>query len=187
MSEPHVKGVAIRGILSGVDRLCPPGTVDKMLGLLPPELANKVKHQGFVSAGWYPLSDYRAILDAVMQASGGGIDIIRQISRQATRDDFRGIYRLLTFVLSPEFVIKRAGGVFSRYYDTGTLTIPVARDGYVEANFRSCVGFNHVMWQDATAGAMAILEVCGAKDLRVTAVRGGGDGDVDYDLVAEWR
>src|SRR5438874_9994980 len=102
MSAPNIKGTAIRGIVSGVDQLCPPGTIDKMLPMLAPPLAKAVKHRSFVSAGWYPLTEYRALLEAVMVATGGGVDIIRQIARQATRDDFRGIYRLLTFVLSPE-------------------------------------------------------------------------------------
>jgi len=97
VSAPNIKGTAIRGILNGVDQLCAPGTIDEMLPMLSPAMAKAVRHRSFVSAGWYPLTDYRALLEAVMVATGGGVELIRQIARQATRDDFRGIYRLLTF------------------------------------------------------------------------------------------
>jgi hypothetical protein len=33
----------------------------------------------------------------------------------------------------------------------------------------------------------AVLEACGAKSVRVTAARGGGDGDEELDMIAEWR
>jgi len=44
-----------------------------------------------------------------------------------------------------------------------------------------------VLWADLHAGSAAVLEVCGAKDLKYTIVRGGGDGDEDCDVVGEWR
>jgi hypothetical protein len=187
MSGPQAKGVAFRGIVEAVKRICPPGTVDKMLPLLPSQVAPAVEHDGFLAAGWYPLPHYRAIFEAVMRATGRGLDLVAELSREATKQDFRGIYRVLTFIISPEFLMRRAGGLFNRYYDTGALIVPVAKHGYAEAQYRGCVGFDRVLWEDALAGSGAILEVCGAKDLEVTRLRGGGDGDVDMDVVARWK
>jgi hypothetical protein len=187
VSAPQVKGTAIRGIISAIDRICPPGTRKKMVALLPDQIAPAVEHESFVAAGWYPLAHMRTIFGAAMQATGRELDLVRALSREATIDDFRGIYRLLTFVLSPEFLMRRAPGLFGRYYDTGTLAVKVARPGYCEAAYRGCAGFDRVLWEDALAGSAAILEVCGAKEITVTRVRGGDDGDVDCDAVAEWR
>ena len=112
---------------------------------------------------------------------------MRELSREATRDDFRGIYRLLTFVLSPEFLMRRSPGIFGRYYDTGTLVVPEARAGRCRAIYSGCEGFDRVLWEDVIAGSSAILEVCGAKEIRATRVRGGGDGDTELEVLAEWR
>jgi hypothetical protein len=185
--EPQVKGTAIRGLIAAVDRVCPPGTRQKMIAHLPDQIAPAVEHESFLAAGWYPLAHMRALFGAVMQATGRDLDVVRELSREATRDDFRGIYRLLTFVLSPEFIMRRGPNIFGRYYDTGSLTVPVARSGYVEAQYRGGVGFDRVLWADLHAGSAAVLEVCGAKDLKYTIVRGGGDGDEDCDVVGEWR
>lgn len=185
--EPQVKGTAIRGILAAMDRICPRGTRQKVIALLPAQIAPAVEHESFLAAGWYPLAHMRALFGAVMQATGRDLDVVRELSRDATRDDFRGIYRLLTFVLSPEFLMRRGPGIFGRYYDSGTLTVPVARNGYCEAQYRGCAGFDHVLWTDLHAGSAAVLEVCGAKDLKYRVVRGGGDGDEDCDIVGEWR
>jgi hypothetical protein len=187
MSEPHVKGLAVRGTIDAIRRICPPGTIDKMLSILPTQIAPAVEHESFIAAGWYPLPHYRAIFGAAMEATGRGLDLVAELSRSATMQDFRGIYRLLTFVLSPEFLMRRSPTLFGRYYDTGTLTVPVARSGYCEARYRGCVGFDRVLWEDVISGSTAILEACGAKDIKHTRVRGGGDGDHELDVVAEWR
>lgn len=184
---PQAKGVAVRGILAAIERRCPPGTRRKMLALLPPQVAPAVEHDGFISAGWYPLAHYRAIFEAAMRATGRGTDLVHELSRDATRDDFRGVYRLLAAVLSPEFFLRRAPGLFNRYYDTGALAVPAARHGYVEARWTGCRDFDRVLWVDVLAGALGILEACGAKEAGFRVVRGGGDGDDECDAVGEWR
>jgi hypothetical protein len=185
--EPQIKGTAIRGVLRSVERLCPPGTIGKMVALLPQPIAPAVEHRSFISAGWYPLAHCRAIFGAAMQATGRDIELVRELSREAIKDDFRGIYRLLTFVLSPEYLMRRSPGIFSRYYDTGSLTVPVARHGYCEAQYRGCVGFDRVLWADIIAGSASVIEVCGAKTLHFDIVRGGDDGDEELDLIGEWH
>ncbi len=184
--EPQIKGTAIRGTLRAIERLCPRGTLGKMLPLLPAQVAPAVEHDAFISAGWYPLAHIRAIFGAAMTATSRDLELVRAISRDSTLDDFRGIYRLLTFVLSPEFIMRRGPGIFGRYYDTGSLEV-VARAGYAEAHYRGCAGFDHVLWADVLAGSGAVLEACGARDLKFDVVRGGGDGDVDCDVVCRWR
>ena len=185
--EPQIKGTAIRGTLMAVERVCPPGTLRKMVALLPAQIAPAVEHGAFISAGWYPLAHCRAIFGAAMAATGRDLELVRALSREATREDFRGIYRLLTFVLSPEYLMHRSQGLFSRYYDTGSLVVPVARHGYCEAHYQGCVGFDRVLWADVIAGSAAVLEICGAKDLTFEIVRGGGDGDEECYAKSEWR
>jgi hypothetical protein len=183
---PHIKGVAIRGALMAIDRRCPPGTRQKMVARLADPIAPAVEHESFLAAGWYPLVYLREIYGAALAVTGRELDLVRELSREATLEDFRGIYRFLTFVLSPEFLIRRAPGLFSRYYDTGSLSVPEARPGHCRAVFIGCRDFDLVLWEDVIAGACAILEACGAKDIRTTRVRGGDDGDTELELIGEW-
>ena len=65
--------------------------------------------------------------------------------------------------------------------------MPDAKSGRCRAVYSGCVGFDRILWEDIIAGSAAVLEVCGAKDVQLTRVRGGGDGDTELDIIAEWR
>ena len=188
MPEPQVKGLAFRSFVGAVKRLHGAPVVEKMLPYLPVDVATAVRGDRFITSSWYPLSQYRALHMALARATGGKPpELARAIGRDATMDDFRGIYRVLTAVLSPEFLIRRVPLLWNRYYDIGTVTVPAARKGYCEANFRGCVGFDRALWEDAVGGAVGILEVCGAQDVRVDIRAGGGDGDDFLEGACSWR
>jgi hypothetical protein len=177
--EPQVKGLAFRGILNAVERLHGASALEAVKRLLPPTL--------LVSGNWYPIDQYKQLLAAALQVVGPGPTAIRTVSREATLDDFRGIYRVLTFVLSPEFLMKRAPGLFNRYYDTGKLAILEARDGLVRARYTECAAFNRLMWEDVVGGSVGVLEACGARDIQLHVLDGGGDGDAHLSLDATWK
>jgi hypothetical protein len=186
MGQPNVKGTVMRGMIASIERICPKATVDDMVLLLGEPLGNQLKHRAFIASGWYPVRDFRALLGAAMKVTGRDVELIEVLARDAALHEFRGLFRLITFALSPDFLMRRTAGMFSRYYDTGTLTVPIAKKGYAEARYRGFAGFDRVLWNELIAGCRAILEVCGARDIRGRLVRGGGDGDVDLDLVVEW-
>jgi hypothetical protein len=173
-------------LIAGLARLEGPEAVAKMIPLLPAELGRAVKLNSFLSGGWYPIEDYRLLHAAMQKVTGRGPDISYQVGKDATLEDFRGIYRILTFVLSPEFLMKRSGPLFNRYYDTGKLTILEAKRGMGRAHFTGCTGFNRALWEDTIGGTMGILEACGAKDVAWNRLEGGGDGDDHLLLTATW-
>jgi hypothetical protein len=181
VDEPQVKGLAFKGILNALQRMHGPHAVERVREQLP-SVARLI-----VSGNWYPISTYKRLLSTVVETLGGAPAAIRAVSREATLDDFRGIYRVLTFVLSPESLMKRAPGVFNRYYDTGTLAILDARDGMVRAQYSGCTGFDHLMWEDVTGGSVAILEACGARDIQVRTLSGGTDKDDHLLIDATWK
>ena len=186
MSEPQVKGIAFKGILAALERLHGKPTLEAVKHELPPGVARLIEYRAIVTGNWYPLSQYALMFEAVKKVLKRGPDVARELSREATLDDFRGIYRILTFVLSPEFLMKRAPGIWSRYYDSGRIEVLDARDGYAIAKWSDCRGFNRTLWEDAFGGAQAILEACGARDVRWTVLAGGDDGDERAEIMAHW-
>jgi hypothetical protein len=185
--EPQVKGIAFRSLLSAVPRVCGPTVIEQTLPLLPDLVSRAIRHHGFLTGGWYPLAHYRALHGAIGRVDGRGYELARVLGRDATLDDFRGVYRVLTFVLSPEFLMRRAPGLFNRYYDTGSLSVPIARRGYAEANFHGCTGFDRTLWEVVIGGAIAGLEACGARDVQVEIRAGGGDGEDFLRGTCTWR
>jgi hypothetical protein len=152
---------------------------------LPAALGRALERDAMITGNWYPLSDLRALNHAMMQALGRGPEFARELSRQSTHDDFRGIYRVFTFVLSPEFLMRRTPGLWKRYFDSGDVVVE-ARANFAEARFAHCDGFDRVMWQGVVGGAEAVLEACGAKQITMTITSGGGDED-HMTMTATWH
>jgi hypothetical protein len=180
-AKPQVKGLAFLGILKAAERLHGAPVLEAIKKELPAPLTGLL-----VTGNWYPIDLYRELLTVTSKVLGHGPAAIRAVSREATLQDFRGIYRVLTFVLSPEFLMKRAPGMFNRYYDTGKLEILEARDGLVRAQYTECAGFNRLMWEDVIGGSAGVLEACGGRDIQVHIARGGSDDDAHLQIDATW-
>jgi hypothetical protein len=182
---PCIKGLAFRGMFGSLQRMKGDDAVRRAVELLPPELARTARADLFVTQNWYALSDYALVLRAMM-SSGGDVELVRALSRESVLHDFRGIYRILTFVVSPEFVMKRGPLLFSRYYDTGKLVVE-ASTGLAVCRYSGCTGFDHILWIDTLSGSQAVLEACGAKQAGTQIVEGGRDGDDSCTAHFTWR
>jgi hypothetical protein len=185
-ATPRAKGLAFRGMLGSLKRLKGDEGFRKLLDLLPPELARTAKADLFVTQTWYPLGDYLHLLHAIAQLGGGDLALVQALSREATLNDFRGVYRILTFVMSPQFLMKRGPALFNRYFDTGTLVVEAEPHRGV-ARYHGCAGFNHLLWNDVMYGGSAVLEACGAKDQKFKMIEGGKDGDDFCTVQFTWR
>jgi hypothetical protein len=186
--QPRVKGITFRGLVGSIRRTLGEPTLERVLARLPPELAKTIRSQdGYISNVWYPLADYRALHAAVRSVTGKGPELARELSRQATLDDFRGFYRVLLSVLSPEFLLRRSPLLFSRFFDTGKMEVTRAETGRADAYFSGCVGFDRNIWEDAIGGCVAVLELCGAKDVQIRVDDGGEDGDEKLLGIATWH
>jgi hypothetical protein len=182
--SPRAKGINFRSFIGACRRLLGPEAIDEMAALLPAELGKQVQLDNFVTGNWYPLADFRALHVAAQTLSQRGLELACAIGRESAAQDFRGIYRVLTFVLSPEFLIKRTPAIWMRYYDVGEVTME-ASSGSARALFSGATGFDRVLWQDVIGGCTGVLEVCGAKNVKMTIEGGGGDED-HLALTASW-
>ena len=180
----QVKGNSFRGFIAALRRLHGEATAEKVIALLPVELGRRIQRDNIVTGHWYPLEELRLVQQAMMRVVGRGSEVIRAIARESTLEDFRGLYQVLTFMLTPQFIIKRTPGIWRRYYDGGIVSV-TARQGAGEASFKACSGFDEAMWQGVIGGTSGVLEACGAKGLAIE-ILDGGVGD-HMTIRATWR
>ena len=180
----QVKGNSFRGFIAALRRQHGEATVEKVLALLPVELGRRLQRDNIVTGHWYPLEELRLVQQAMMRVVGRGSEVIRAIARESTLEDFRGLYQVLTFMLTPQFIIKRTPGIWKRYYDGGVVSVS-AQPGLGEARFSACTGFDEAMWQGVIGGTSGVLEACGAKGLTIAIVDGGIDDHMT--IKATWR
>jgi hypothetical protein len=180
----QVKGNSFRGFIAALRRQHGEATADKVIALLPVELGRRMQRDNIVTGHWYPLAELQLVQQAMMRVVGRGPEVIREIARESTLEDFRGLYQVLTFMLTPQFIIKRTPGIWKRYYDGGVVSVS-AQPGSGEARFSACVGFDEAMWQGVIGGTSGVLEACGAKGLAIE-ILDGGSGD-HMAIRATWR
>ena len=124
----QVKGNSFRGFIAALRRLHGEATAQKVIALLPVELGRRIQRDNIVTGHWYPLEELRLVQQAMMRVVGRGSEIIRAIARESTLEDFRGLYQVLTFMLTPQFIIKRTPGIWRRYYDGGIVSVTARQE-----------------------------------------------------------
>jgi hypothetical protein len=184
--EPMTRGVPILSFLGALRTIAGYDAVNRMMGLLPPELRDAIGHRRLVSKDWYPLAWYRVMHAAAQEATGRGRELAKLIGRETTRADFSGVNRVFVLVMSPQALIAKAPRVFEQYYTRGSVTTPVRRAGYTLLEWRGCEGFDHNMWDDMLGSVEALLELAGGRNAHVEVLAGGRDNDDDADMELTW-
>jgi hypothetical protein len=185
--EPRVKGVAFRTIDRCFLELFGAAAHVKAHGLMQRDVCEAYRYGTLLPASWYPISWYRDIFGAFRGATGLGPELPRRIGALAVRHDMSGVHkRLLAWLTSPETLLGLSQRVFNTYYDTGKVEILESRSGFVRMRASKCTGWDLNMWSELAGSSHALLEVAGARQVRVRGVFGGHDGDDQHTLEATW-
>lgn len=185
-TETTLKGVNYRSFMKAFETLRGKESVDAMLADLPDELGDGLRYGRLVASGWYPVAWYRQMHASAQRVTGAGPELARAIGRQSRIEDFRGVYRLLAFVLSPEVLVAKGAMIYRLYDSMGLVDIQEARAGMLRVRYHQCVGYDANIWESSLGGTVGILESCGAVALRVQIVEGGRDGDDAMIFEARW-
>jgi hypothetical protein len=185
--EPKVKGVAFRTIDHCFLELFGAAAHDKARAMMLPEVTDAYRYGTLLPASWYPIAWYRDVFRAFRGATGLGIDLPRRIGALAVRHDMQGVHkRLLAWLTSPQTLLGLSQRVFNTYYDTGKVEIVASRSGFVRMRASRCAGWDLNMWCELAGSSQALLEVAGARHVRVHGISGGHDGDDHHELEAHW-
>jgi hypothetical protein len=186
-SAPKVKGIAFRTIeLCFAERYGRPAR-ERANEHLPAELAENFRLRLILATSWYPIDDYKACFRAFRAATGGGAEVAREIGRLAARHDMASVHKqLFAKLISPGALLSLSQRFFNNYYDTGTFKILESQRGFVRAQATACAGWDENMWAELAGSSEALLEIAGAKHVRLRITNGGRDGDESAELEAHW-
>lgn len=182
-----VKGVAFRTVLLSFERLHGQSRVNLALSHLNDEARTALRYGTLLPSGWYPVEWYADLLQAVVKASHGGSDVIRNIATMSVEHDVRGVYRFFVEHLKPATVLSVYGKLFPRYYSPGKLTVIREDARHFTVHVRDCLGFTALMWQEIHASGRHLLTLSGASNVRDRVTKGGRDGDAFMVVEASWQ
>jgi hypothetical protein len=185
--EPRVKGVTFRSVDACFRELRGEAAWTRAHELMLPEVREAYRAGAILSGSWYPISWYRDILRAYCASVGEGPDLIRMLGYKTAQTDLSRFHNwILTKLVSPQTLFGFSARVFNSYFDTGQLSILESQHGYVRAGCRGCIGWDRNVWNDLIGSSTALLEMAGAKEVRVRVLSGGRDDDTETELAAFW-
>lgn len=185
-SDPQVKGVAFRSVYASLGKLRGEGAQRAALEAVSEELRNGFLYRSIVPGGWYPIESYKELFRGIRSSTGEGKDLVYEIGRQCTRDDMSGIYSVLAKLISPQSLFSLSQRVFSSYYSVGSVKMAESRSGYSHAVWSDCHGFDENMWTEVLGSSAQLLEIGGAKHVRIRILAGGVDGSLGMEATAHW-
>lgn len=185
--QAQVKGVAFRTVEACFAELRGNAAVDAARALMPTELHNALRYGTLLPASWYPIAWYRETFRALRSQAGAGVDLPRAIGKAAARRDMKGVHKqILAKLVTPQILLGMSGRVFSTYYDTGSFDVLKSERGHVIARCHGCTGWDENMWSELAGSCESLLEIAGAKTVRLRFTKGGGDRDNESELEAHW-
>jgi hypothetical protein len=182
-----VKGIAFRTVELCFTERYGSAARERANEQLPVELAQNFRLHLILATSWYPIDDYKDCLRAFRAAAGGGAEVAREIGRLAARHDMAQVHKqLLAKLISPGALLALSQRVFNNYYDTGRFEILESQRGFVRAQATGCAGWDENMWTELAGSSESLLEIAGAKHVRLRVANGGRDGDEGVELEARW-
>ena len=185
-SDPQVKGVAFRSVYASLGKLRGEAAQRAALEAVSEQLRNAFIYRSIVPGGWYPIEQYKELFRGILSSTGEGKELLHEIGRQCTRDDMSGIYSVLAKLISPQSLFSLSQRLFSSYYSSGTVKMLESRPGYSHAVWSSCLGFDENMWSEVLGSCVQLLEIGGAKHVRIRVLSGGSDSDDAMEATAHW-
>ena len=185
--EPKVKGIAFRTIVQCFTEMHGDESREAALKLLSEPLRESFEKKLLLASNWYPIGWYRATFSAFREAQRAGAELPREIGRRGARRDMKAVYKqVLLKMVSPQALLALSSRLFKSYFDTGLMHIKEARTGYVHATWTGCEGWDENLWAELAGSCEALLEMAGARHVRLRVIRGGRTGDDACEMEAHW-
>lgn len=185
--EPHVKGNALRTIELCFTELCGDRARAAAIGLLSEPLRTNLEQKLILASNWYPIAWYREAFAAFRESQHAGVELPRELGRRGVRRDLSAVYKqLLLKMVSPQALLGLSQRLFKNYFDTGAMHVRESRAGFVRAEWTGCEGWDENLWAELAGSCEVLLEMAGAKHVRLRVIGGGLTGDSRCEMEARW-
>jgi hypothetical protein len=166
-TENMMKGQAFRSFLDAYEIIFDAEAKARLIALLPTELSDATRFGGIVASGWYPMSWYCALYEAMGKDKMLSAHMARRIGRETTARDIKGVYSFILRFASPTMVFANINRILGLYVQRCEASILHREDGRVRVRIE-IPGSNRWVWEEFSGGAEAILDACGAKSTKCT-------------------
>jgi len=183
-TQMQVRGSVLRARKLFTEEHFGGGAWDRLLDTLP-ESDRTVLRGILLPAGWFPFEISERLDRAIVDVLGkGDPKVFEDIGRKSARENLSGIHKTFLAAGNPQAFLAQAKTIYKFYYNTGTRE-------YVSTGPQSGVlttvdaeTFSVVDCLTVVGWHKEALEMCGAKNVRIseTKCRGKGDPVCEYEV-----
>jgi len=135
----------------------------------------------------YPIKAYTSFLDTADKLLGkGDYELCRQVGIFEAGETFSGLYKVFLEIGNPHFVIKKAGLAWRTLHDAGDLEIEQTGDKFVRGKITNFPDAHKAFCADLLGYFAKVLEMSGAKNLRVKETKCLCSGDEYCEFEVNW-
>lgn len=119
----NIKGTGWKGVYEYLLKVGGPEGIDKVKAALSKE-DQEIFTKPILPISWIDFGAYmRFLLTADRVLGKGDMQLIKDANIYNANNDLKGIYKMFISFISPQTILRNAGMVWSRYYDSGKLTV----------------------------------------------------------------
>jgi hypothetical protein len=192
--EPMIRGAGIAPFLSWYARSRDHRELVALVSALPPEVAGvfdpNQEALGVIASAWYPAASAHGLLDAIMagRSDAEWREIAREGAHAVVGSTLRGVYKwLFETMMSPERYAKNAQKLFSRYFNTGTITKSTPRPKQHRSVIRDWTSHHPMLCELLIRTGEYIYPALGCTDVVLSREACVSDGDGECRFVIRWR
>jgi hypothetical protein len=180
-----VKGLAFLSVMRAVTKLRGTKQTEQALSRMSQEVSDGLRHGSIVASGWYPVAWYCDMWRGIRDSTGEGVGFARTIGRESFRQDLNLVHKFALSLLSPETVMSIGTRLTAKYYRPARVSFEL-HSGVAHAYYSDCHGWDENMWAEIAAGIELMLELSGAKRIRIRLVEGGRAQDDSAIFEGQW-
>jgi predicted hydrocarbon binding protein len=143
---------------------------------------------GIVAVGWYELDLYARLLRSIDSALGrGDLELMAAIGRYGAEKDLNTVYRLFFRLQSPAYAIEKVAEYWRKFHDTGVWTVEREGSGKARGTLRDWGCVDRALCREMMAYMTRVLELVGAKEVRLSHPRCRADGETECFFSLRWK
>lgn len=184
----QVKGTAVKSIKEYVQNKYASRENEWIQSL--PESSSKLMAGGIFANNWYPMKDAAVEPTKAIAKMFYNNDIKRaalECGRYSAEVGLRGVYRIFVKVASPNYIMQRAGRVFTSYYSPSEIAVVSSHDKGLTLHITKFPEPEEIIEHRIAGWCERALEFTNCKNVKANITKSLAKGDSLTEIVINWN
>lgn len=184
----EVKGTAVKSIKEYVEKKYS-SQFNEWIQLLP-ESSQKIMTGGIFANNWYPMKDAAVEPTKALAKKFYNNNIqkaARESGRYSAENGLKGVYKIFVRVASPNYIMQRAGRVFTSYYSPSDISVVNSHDKGLTLHITKFPEPEDVIEHRIAGWCERALEFTNCKNVKADITKSLAKGDSLTEIVITWN